>query len=133
MDQAPLVEMAIKDGARLIDRLVEEGIGVTAACWLKEPDRRWRLYIVTPLVSEEGDTLEAYRQVYPVMRRMPAPFWLDSSDVTVIEPQHPIARAVQDLQRRYPGPGPIWYSGLQFGGLSVDGVYVYPPTPAPVK
>ena len=36
MAQASLVEMQLKEGQTLIDRLTHEGIGVTAAAWVKE-------------------------------------------------------------------------------------------------
>ena len=38
MAQATLVDMHIKDAQRLIDRLAEEGVAVTAAAWVKESE-----------------------------------------------------------------------------------------------
>jgi hypothetical protein len=130
VDKEPLVDTLVEDGRRLIERLVEEGIGVKAACWLYEAEEgKWFLSLATPLVGEDEGTKEAYRRVLAVMRRMPEPFWIGTLDVKLISPQHPIARAVQDFHRRHTGPSPIHYDWTQFGGLSVEGVYVYPPAP----
>src|SRR5262245_39407751 len=74
MDQGTLVEMQIDNGNRLLDQLVEEGVPVAAAAWLKESDDgQWFLYIATPLVDEGGATKEAYRHVNLVIRRLPEP------------------------------------------------------------
>jgi hypothetical protein len=55
MGDATLVDMQLKEGQRLIDRLAQEGIAVTAAAWLKESESGdWYLYLATPLVSEGG-------------------------------------------------------------------------------
>ncbi len=71
MDQGTLVAMQIEDGQRLIDRLVGEGIAVTAACWAKESESgQWFLYIATPLVGEDGAKRPAYRRVNTVIREM---------------------------------------------------------------
>src|SRR4051812_6768895 len=98
MDQTPLVEMLVEDGKRLIDRLVEEGVGVTAACWLANVEEgKWFLYLATPLVDDDGATREAYRRVHSVLRGIPRPFWIDPFDVKVVSPKDPIALAVQEL------------------------------------
>jgi len=134
MDKGSLVEPQIADGKRLLDRLVEEGIGVAAACWLKEEESGyWYLYIATPLVNPDGATLEAYRRVNEVIRGMPSLYWLHPLDIKVIEPQNPIARTVQELHRRYPGASPVPFRESRIGDLNIEGAYVYPPIPAPVR
>jgi hypothetical protein len=48
MDQGSLVDVRINDGKRLIDRLIAEGIAISAAGWLKEADSgKWFLYLAT--------------------------------------------------------------------------------------
>jgi hypothetical protein len=70
MDTVTLVEAQIEDGQRLLDRLVEEGLVVRAACWVKPVEEdRWSLYIATPVVDEKG-AAPAYRQVYRVLRSL---------------------------------------------------------------
>src|SRR5437660_12729851 len=71
MAQATLVEMQINEGQRLIDRLAKEGVAVTGAAWVKESENGdWYLYVVTPLVGEDGATKPAYRRVNRVIREM---------------------------------------------------------------
>jgi hypothetical protein len=134
MDQGSLVEMQIEDGKRLIDRLVEEGIPVAAAGWLKEAeDGQWFLYIASPLVDEEGATKAAYRRVNAVIRQMPQPFWIHPLEIKLVEPGSPIARAMRELNARIPGPSPIRYGGAQIGGMSIEGAYIYPPVLASTR
>ena len=71
MAQATLVEMQIKQGEILIERLAHEGVAVTAAGWVKESESGdWYLYLATPLVSEGGAKTPAYRRVNAVIREM---------------------------------------------------------------
>jgi hypothetical protein len=45
MSKGQLFEVQIADGKRLVDRLAEVGIRVTAAGWVKESENgRWRLW-----------------------------------------------------------------------------------------
>ena len=53
-------------------------------------------------------------------------------DIKVIGVVSPIAKAVGELHRRYPGPSPFPFRGAQLGGLSIDGAYIYPPPRAAV-
>jgi hypothetical protein len=133
MDQEPLVNLFVEEGRRLIERLVEEGVPVKAAGWLHEVyDRTWFLYIATPLVSEDGDTLGAYRRIGAVMRGAPEPF-IGPFEIKVVNPHEPVGLAMQDLQRRYPGRPLIYFRGPSLGGVIVEGAYIYPPVAAPVR
>jgi hypothetical protein len=133
MDQGTLVEMQIKDGQRLLERLVGEGVPVAAAAWLKVYDSsRWYLYLVTPLVSEEGDTRPAYRGVNAVFRKIPQPFWVHPFGYKVVAPGSPVGKALRDLQRRYPNGAPIWNATAEFPGLFIEGAYVFPSIAAAV-
>ncbi len=129
MDQATLVEVQIQDGKRLIDRLVEEGVRVTAAAWIKEGDGgMWYLYLATPLVTEEEGKEPAYGRVNEVIRQMPAPFWVDPFDIKVVSPKHRIAQAIADVNRRQAWSSALRYGfeGRQVGGVGIDSAYVYP-------
>jgi hypothetical protein len=134
MDQATLVDGQIEEGRKLIDRLIGEGFPVTAAAWVKESESgRWYLYLATPLVPPQGGTREAYRRLNAVRRQMPPPFWIGPFQVKVVGSGSPLAEAVQELHRRYPGNRLIPFEGPQLGGLSIEGAYVYPPAAAPVE
>jgi hypothetical protein len=128
MDQGTLVEMEIQEGKRLIDHLVEEGVPVTGAAWLKEEENgRWYLYIVTPLVTEEGGTRPAYRRVNAVIRQMSEPPRLPPFSQMVVAPASPVGQKVQELQRK----APVRFDGPRFGDVLVEGAYVYPPPAIP--
>jgi hypothetical protein len=129
MDQGTLVEMQIEDGRKLIDRLTEEGVPVTAAFWAKESESgQWFLYLATPLVGEDGATKPAYRRMNAVFRRMPAPFWIDPLEVKLIGTADPITQDVLAVHERA-GKSRVWpvrWGGTRLGDLSVDGAYFYP-------
>lgn len=125
MDTVALLENPIDDGQRLLDRLGEEGFVVRAACWVKPfQEDRWTLYIATPGVDEKG-TLEAYRQLIPVLRSLGTD-WITSSDVTLVGEKHPIVQDALDILRRFPHKTPIRSPRSLRGGVSVEEVYVYP-------
>jgi hypothetical protein len=122
MDQGPLVKEQVEDGKRLIDRLIAGGVPVTAAYWLKgAEDGYWFLYLVTPLVGEDGATRAAYQRLNAIFRQIPQPFWVDPLDVKVIGPANPIAQAVLDLHKRSATPRPrlLQPGGKWLGHLAV--------------
>ncbi len=134
MDQGTLVDLQIADGRRLLERLSGEGVPITAAAWLKESEGGpWYFYIVTPLVTEDGGKLPAYRRVGPVVRRMPQPFWVDPMEFKVVAPDSAVGKAIRDIASRRPGPVPTPYGSVRLGNLSIDGAYIYPPVAAPVS
>jgi hypothetical protein len=134
MDQGPLVEMRITEGKRLVDCLVEEGVPVTAACWLRDTEvEQWYLYLVTPLVTKKGATMNAYRRVNAVIRRLPEPLLLDPFEIKVVAPDSPVGKAVQEFHGRSPRPSPIHYREGRFGDVYIDGAYIYPPIAATVQ
>jgi len=125
--------MQITDGKRFVDRLLEEGIPMTAACWLKETDGGlWYLYLVTPLIQEGRPRQPAQRRVNAVLRQMPEPFWIGYGETKLVGPDSPVGKALEDLYKR-PRPSAVLRSGSsQFGGVEVDAIYPYPPPKAPV-
>jgi hypothetical protein len=132
MAQASLVEMQVKEGQTLIDRLTHEGIGVTAAAWVKESESGdWYFYLVTPLVGEGGATKAAYRRVNAVIREMEKEgFGMDPFEKKLLGPHDPIAR---DILAHRSGPAriPMRFRGNHLGDLAVDEAYIYPPPPTP--
>jgi hypothetical protein len=127
MDKTTLVDEQIADGKRLVDRLGEAGFPVTAAGWVRETERwRWHLYIVSPVVEDEGIG-SAYRRIHTLVRQMPQPFTLGPFDVMAIGPHEPLAEAMVDLHRRHPGRSSYHFGGSHFGDVEVEAVYSYPP------
>jgi hypothetical protein len=132
MAQAVLVEMQIKEGQRLLDRLAQAGVPVTAAAWVKESESGdWYLYLVTPLVSEGGAKKAAYHRVNEVIREMEKEgFGMDPFAKKVVGPHDPIARDLVANRSSRPGGPPTPFWGSRLGELSIEEAYIYPqPTP----
>jgi hypothetical protein len=121
------VNEQIESGRKLIERLTANGIPITAAAWVKESDLwEWYLYLVTPLVSEDGDTLPAYHRMNAVLRNGPQPPEIHWFHIKAVSPAEAVGRAILGAQRqgRRPWGG---YPGDSLGGVSVDAAYFYPP------
>jgi hypothetical protein len=131
MDQTTLVDEQIADGKRLLDRFREAGFPVTIAGWIWASERgRWHLYVASPVVEDEGIGA-AYLRIHALVRQMPQPFSIGPFDVKAIRPKAPLAEAMLDLHRRHPGRSFFPFGGSQFGGVEVEGVYIYPPVALP--
>ena len=124
MDQGPLVIEEIDAGKELVRRL-HELIPVKAAFWLKDSEEgRWYLYIASDEIKDEniGDS---YGKLLRAARDMGSIF-LDLFSVKLIPADDPLAQAALDINRRFPGNLPTRLGAHRFGGLTVDGVYIYP-------
>jgi hypothetical protein len=133
MAEATLVDMELKEGQRLIDRLAQEGVVVTAAAWVKESESDdWYLYIVTPLVGEEGEKRTAYHRVNEVIREMQEEgFGMDPFAKKTIGPNDPIAKDLIAHREGRPGGSPIPFRGSRLGDLDIEEAYIYPRSPTP--
>src|SRR5438445_9364789 len=109
MAQTVLVEMQIKEGQTLIERLAHEEIAVTAAAWVKESESGdWYLYLATPLVGEGGGKRAAYHRVNEVIREMQEEgFAMDPFAKKVIGPNDPIAKDLVAHREGRPGGPPM--------------------------
>jgi hypothetical protein len=124
MDQAPLVMAEIEAGAELVRRL-DKSIPVQAAFWLNDSDRSyWYLYIASDQFDPEHVD-RGYEGVLRLASEIADPF-LDPFRVNLIPTSDPLAREALDILHRYPRPIAIRLGGGVFGGMSVDGVYIYP-------
>ena len=52
--------------------------------------------------------------------------YLDPFQVKLIPAGDPLARAALEIHRRFPMPRAIRLGGQEFGGVGVDGVFLYP-------
>lgn len=132
MDQTTLVDGLKIDGQQVLDRLIEDGIPIAAAGWLRtSDDGEWFLYIATPLVPEDGGTIDAYSRVLPLIRGLSQRIELSPFDVKLIDMQDPIAQGLRELSRRQPGRAITRIAEGPFAGKGIDGAYVYPiPSPS---
>jgi hypothetical protein len=135
VDAIALVDEQLKAGRKLLERLQGVGIPVTAAAWVKPTERfQWYLYLVTPLVGEDGRKKPAYRQILPIVQELQGEgAWIDVFDVTPIGLTSATGKAIAETSRQQ---NPIRVATPLrrplSGDLSIDGAYVYAPVPAPV-
>lgn len=138
MDQDTLVNEQIESGKRLIDALPPSGFEVRTAFWAKPTEEgKWYLYLSSPVVDEKGQRT-AYGQVFDVMRNLPD-LWIEPLEIRVVGVGDSVASAAEALTRPKvpngpfavrnpkPYPGMTRYGGSTLGGVSVDGVAIYPP------
>ena len=131
MAQATLVEMQIRDAQRLIDRLVGEGIPVTAAGWLKETESGdWYLYLATPFVGPEEGKTAAYHRVNAVVRELQkGEFWVDPFEIKAIGPHDPVAKDMVAHRTHAAHRGsriPTRFGGYRLGDLPIEEAFIYP-------
>ena len=74
----------------------------------------------------------AYGDVAKAFRTVDDPN-LDVFQVKLISTNDPFARAALDLYERSKARVPIHIRGRSFGGMGVEGAYVYPPVVAAVS
>jgi hypothetical protein len=124
MDQTTLVMPEIDAGAELVRRL-DRSVPVRAAFWVKDSEEgQWYLYIASDQLEEKSLDV-GYGEVLRLAHEMANPF-LDPFQVKLISSRDPLAHAALEVLHRYPGPMATRFGGRNFGGLSVDGVYIYP-------
>jgi hypothetical protein len=139
MDKDALVSESepTKSGERLIEALAADGFDVRVAFWAKPTDEgKWFLYLASPIVDSEGPAV-AYRRVQRVLRTTPG-LWIDPFDIRVVGLNDSIAEgAAAAIASKLPnGPfavpnpkpsaGMTLFNGTTLGGVSIDGVYIYP-------
>jgi len=84
VDQTALVSPDVSAGRRLVDAL-DSSLHVEAAFWWME-DGTWRLFLVTPLVHEQGP-LSVYSRIRDIIastRELPSDLW---DSIAVVSPR----------------------------------------------
>lgn len=134
MDQIPLVESEFADGQQFIEELVQRGEDIRAAGWVKKLDHStWNLYLAVPGVKKKG-AVDVYVRILPVLRDRPHPLLLQWSSVTVIDAKDPMAVAMADFERRYPGHRSVLpYRSERLGNVDIEGAYIYPAVTPPAS
>jgi hypothetical protein len=124
MDSEPLVSEQIDAGAKFLAEFGKYA-PVLAAFWVKHSDdSHWSLYVASDQINDDNYGL-AYGEVLRLTTQPPA-VPLDPFLVTVVGADDPLAQAVLELMKKHTGRSPIRANGRSLGGLSIDGVYVYP-------
>jgi len=98
---------------------------VMAACWLREEENEERyLHVALDGLTDEN-TGSAYREVLRVTQEM-KDHYMDPFRVKLITQDNPVAKAVMEMYRQYPGRIPSRFNGRIFSGMTVVEAYIYP-------
>ncbi len=105
---------------------------VSVAFWLKaSDDDHWYLYIASDQITDANLGV-AYGEVLRLVGQTTSSS-LDPFRVKIVSTGDPLAQAALEINQRFPGRLATRYGGRYFGGITVDGVYIYPPlSPASV-
>ncbi len=124
MDTSALVMDEIETGAEFLKGLHAYS-PVTAACWLRADENAVRyLYVALDGLTVDNSDI-AYREVLRITQGMKDRF-IDPFRVKLIRQDHPVAKAVHEIYRRYQGRIPAGFDGRMFPGQAVAEVYIYP-------
>jgi hypothetical protein len=132
MDTEVLVGNRFEDGKRLVAELVRDGIDVAVAFWVKtENEGLWYLYVGTSAadVQRIGD---AYVPVYACLSRIPDSS-IALSDIKLISPANPVARAAMVIRDRSAARIPIRFQGERLEKLAIEEAYIYPRVAGPMS
>lgn len=114
-----LVEKLIEDGAKLLKRLDDREVPVSAAVWSYDSDREaWMLVLVTPLASP--GPREAYLQIQSAMTGFDLSFSLD--DITLMNPD---SRKFAEFKRRMEGVVPASALQPKNSPVAFHDAYIY--------
>ncbi len=144
MDSNILVNDQLESGTVLIDALRATGVEVSVAFWAKMADESdWNLYLASPAVEVDEEETDAYRKLRMILSQKPE-LGIDLFDVTFVDLENSMAVAAAEfitpksatgpfaIANPKPYPGMTRYGGRVFGGLEIDGAYIYPPPRAAV-
>jgi hypothetical protein len=123
MDTNPLVIEEADAGAELVRRF-QEYMPVEAAFWLNPSEEGgWALYIASPRM-DVANYDRGFAEILPLVREMQTPY-IDPFQVRLIASDDPLAKPAVEANQKYPGPMPTRFRGKNFGGVSVEDVYIY--------
>lgn len=125
MDTELLVDSRVESGRELLAQLARDGFHVAVAFWVRTSEEGlWFLYVGSASVdpAKIGD---AYRAVNASLHKLIDP-GISLSDIKIVHPSNPVARAAAALRDRYPARVPTRFHAISLGGLAVDEAYIYP-------
>ena len=104
---------------------MRDGLEISAAFWMyTNDDERWRLYIATESVNSIG-IKNSYMMVVFAQKNMPE-LRIDSFEVTLLEPNRPLAAAMIDRLSRVPAGSDAWIEKVRLNDVYVELAYLYP-------
>jgi hypothetical protein len=126
MDKGSLVARQIDDGRYLVEKLLAADFDVSATAWVKTPDDKWSLYVVSKAVDEQGLT-EARGASFDILRRVKPLFGSDPR-LHLERLDSSFARTVFDIRNGIPDHIPVHGTTLtRIGDVVTGEYYLYPP------
>ena len=126
MDQEPLVIEQIDEGEFFLSEFKKK-YPVQVALWMKPTeDAQWYLYVASDQINDNNKR-EAHAEVLRLSPPLSTPFF-DGFRVKLIGTDDACTQEALNVYRGYPARIPTRMSRREFGGVHVDGVYIYPPT-----
>ena len=123
MDKTPLVRDEIEAGEEFIKKM-NDYRPVKAACWLRSSDDEERyLHVARDGLTARNAGL-AYVEVLRIEGEL-KDHYLDPFRIKLIGTDDPLARAVVEVYRRYPGRSSSQFHAPVLGGVPVAEVYIY--------
>ena len=116
----------IDEGARVVEKLDEEGIKVTAALWILFPDREaWKLALALSAVTKEGPR-RGYQLVQNALVELrPEVRDISLEDITILRPDAPLLRLLRVGLRTGPAVSRVWFKGNAINGELFPDALVY--------
>lgn len=132
MDSNALVNGQLDGGSRLLAALSDAGVEIVVGFWTKLTEASgWNLYLASPAVETKEGSHRAYGSLLRILTQMPE-LEIDSDDVLFVDVDDAMAvEAVAVVKPKdanaKPYTGVTRFRGSVFGGLEIDGAYIYPP------
>ena len=125
MDPNLLVSDQAANGSHLLDDLAAVGFDVEVAFWARPTEvGSWYFYLASPSVDKTG-ALSAYRIVNAVVRKRPE-LGFGPLEIKLLGAKDSIAQAALASMKPKPYKGITSIGSRTFGGISFDGLYIYP-------
>jgi hypothetical protein len=119
-----LVDQRIGDGARLIEKLDDDGLDVPVAMWLYSSEwGEWRLLVATKRVQLLGPRA-VYGQIIQTLRRLPG-ISLRSNNITVVGLDDARVQAIRASYRIPDGGEGVWLGRTAVGNVFFEDAYLY--------
>lgn len=112
----------IEAGADFI-RAFDDAYSVSAACWIKPQDtERLKLFVASDDIDGHN-IFDAYGDLFKTLKPNE---WLDPLQIKLVNTSDPIARDAIKHRDARSANIPMWFNGTYFGGMGIDGAYIYP-------
>lgn len=125
MDYPSLVAKGMDHGAEFVNRLLQEGIPLSAAFWRQiSEESGWTLFLATDLLRQIGRQ-PTFFKVLEIANQMPEPK-LGMFEFAIVDSDDPYAQMVAEYQQQYSVQKPTWTGPRRKGSHDLFDAYFYP-------